>query len=186
MVSIPSLWLPILVSSVFVFLASWILHMFLPHHRTDLKRLPHEDEILETLRRLRVPPGDYVAPHAGSPATMKDPEFVARRNKGPVVTMTLTPGGPVDMGTSLGQWFVYIVVVNIIAAYITGHALSAGAHYLQVFRFAGCTAFVGFALALWQDSIWYKRAWSTTIKSTIDGLLYACLTAGTMGWLWPR
>jgi hypothetical protein len=24
------------------------------------------------------------------------------------------------------------------------------------------------------------------LKATIDGLIYACLTAGTMGWLWPR
>jgi hypothetical protein len=35
-------------------------------------------------------------------------------------------------------------------------------------------------------SIWYRRAWSTTIKSTIDGLIYGALTAGVFGWLWPR
>jgi hypothetical protein len=35
-------------------------------------------------------------------------------------------------------------------------------------------------------SIWYSRAWINTIKSTIDGLIYALLTAGTFGWLWPR
>ena len=43
-----------------------------------------------------------------------------------------------------------------------------------------------YALALWQNSIWYRRAWSTTIKSTFDGLVYALVTAGTFGWLWPR
>jgi len=40
-------------------------------------------------------------------------------------------------------------------------------------------------VALWQMSIWYRRAWSTTIKATVDGLIYALLTAGTFGWLWP-
>jgi hypothetical protein len=55
-----------------------------------------------------------------------------------------------------------------------------------VFRFAGCTAFVGYAVALWQDSIWYKRNWGTTFRNTVDGLLYGCLTAGTLGWLWPK
>jgi hypothetical protein len=24
------------------------------------------------------------------------------------------------------------------------------------------------------------------LKATIDGFIYACLTAGTMGWLWPK
>jgi len=27
---------------------------------------------------------------------------------------------------------------------------------------------------------------SMTIKSTIDGLIYAAITAGTFVWLWPR
>ena len=42
------------------------------------------------------------------------------------------------------------------------------------------------SLALLQFSIWYRRSWVTTLKSMIDGLLYALLTAGTFGWLWPR
>ena len=41
-------------------------------------------------------------------------------------------------------------------------------------------------LALWQDSIWYKKKWSTTVKNTIDGLIYGLLTGGTFGWLWPN
>jgi hypothetical protein len=45
---------------------------------------------------------------------------------------------------------------------------------------------MGHALALWPINIWYRRALGTTIRSTIDGLLYALLTAGTFGWLWPR
>jgi hypothetical protein len=35
-------------------------------------------------------------------------------------------------------------------------------------------------------SIWLQRSWCTTAKATLDGLLYAALTAGTFGWLWPR
>jgi hypothetical protein len=54
-----------------------------------------------------------------------------------------------------------------------------------VFRFAGATAFVGYGLALWQHSIWYKLAWSTTLKSNVDSLIYALLTGGAFGWLWP-
>ena len=67
-----------------------------------------------------------------------------------------------------------------------GRALLPGADYLEVFRFAGATAFIGYVVALWQMSIWYRRSWLTTIKATVDGFIYACLTAGTFGWLWPR
>jgi hypothetical protein len=77
-------------------------------------------------------------------------------------------------------------VVSVFAAYITGRALGPGANYLEVFRFAGTTSFLGYSMALLQTSIWYKRNWGTTIRVMIDGLLYGLLTAGTFGWLWPR
>jgi hypothetical protein len=77
-------------------------------------------------------------------------------------------------------------VVGVFAAYVAGRALPEGAHYLAVFRFAGVTGFVAYALAGWQESIWYKRPWSVTLKNTFDGLLYGLVTAGTFGWLWPR
>ena len=78
-----------------------------------------------------------------------------------------------------------MVVFGVFAAYIAGHALGPGAHYLAVFRFVGATAFMCHTVAGWSNSIWYKRAWSTTAKNTFDGLVYACLTAGIFGWLWP-
>jgi hypothetical protein len=102
------------------------------------------------------------------------------------MVVTVMPPGPFSMGRNLVQWFLYCVVVAFFAAYIAGRALPVGAHYLQVFRFVGASAFMGYAVALWQMSIWYRRSWITTIKSTIDGLIYALLTAGTFGWLWPR
>ena len=102
------------------------------------------------------------------------------------MVLTVMPNGPGSMGTNLALWFLYSAVVGLFAAYVAGRALPAGASYLRVFRFAGVTAFTGYSVALWQMSIWYHRAWSTTIKTTVDGLIYALLTAGTFGWLWPR
>ena len=89
------------------------------------------------------------------------------------------------MGAQLVQWFVYCIVVSIFAGYVAGRALGPADSYLHVFRFAGTTAFIGYSLALWQNTIWYKRSWIVTLKSTIDGLIYGLLTAGTFGWLWP-
>jgi len=99
--------------------------------------------------------------------------------------ITVMPRGSMAMGRNLAMWFAYAVVVGIFAAYAAGRALAPGTAYLQVFRFVGATAFIGYTLALWQMSIWYRRAWSTTIKATVDGLIYGLLTAGTFGWLWP-
>jgi hypothetical protein len=106
--------------------------------------------------------------------------------KGPVLMLTVMPNGPASMASSLVLWFLYSAVVGLFAAYIAGRALPAGAPYLSVFRFAGATAFLGYSAALWQMSIWYRRPWSTTIKTTVDGLIYALFTAGVFGWLWPR
>ena len=186
MVPVMSLWLPILISAVFVFVASSVIHMMLPYHKSDYGKVPAEDDVMDALRKFNVPPGDYMVPRCGSPNEMKAPAFVEKMNKGPVIVMTVMPNGPWSMGSNLAQWFVYCVVVGIFAAYLTGRSVGPGTSYLEVFRFAGATAFTGYALALWQDSIWYKRAWSTTIKNTFDGLVYGLLTAGTFGWLWPR
>jgi hypothetical protein len=186
MVPVMALWVPILLSAVIVFVASSILHMVLPFHAADLRRVPKEDEVMDRLRAFNIPPGDYGMPLAGSMKAMNSPEFVEKMKRGPVVFMTVVPSGPPSMVRSLALWFLYSVVVNIFGAYIAGRALGPGAHYLQVFRFVGATAFIGYSLALAQHSIWYHRNWGTTIRSMIDGLIYALLTAGTFGWLWPR
>ena len=186
MVPITSLWIPILVSAALVFVVSSVIHMLLPVHKGDFRKLPNEDEALEAMGKLGIEPGDYMFPQCSSMGEMKDPKFLAKMEKGPVGMLTIMPSGPPAMGASLGLWFVYCAVVGLFAAYVAGRALPAGAHYLAVFRFAGVTAFVGYSLALWQSTIWYKRSAWTTLKSTIDGLVYALCTAGVFGWLWPR
>jgi hypothetical protein len=186
MVPIPSLWLPVLLSAVFVFLVSWVIHMFLPYHRSNFGKVPSEDEVMDALRRFNIPTGEYMIPCGGGPEAMRNPAFIEKMKRGPVALITMMKSGPPDMGSSLAQWFGYCVLVSLFAAYVTGRALGSGAPYLSVFRFVGTTAFVGYALALLQNSIWYKRAWSTTMKQTFDGLIYGLVTAGTFGWLWPR
>ena len=186
MVALHSLWLPVVLSAVFVFLASSIIHMVLRYHANDWKKLPDQDRVMEALRPLGLPLGEYCVPRADSMKGMKDPAFIEKLNKGPVLLMTVLPNGPFSMGKSLFMWFVYCLIVGGFAAYVAGRALAPGAHYLSVFRFAGATAFIGYSLALWQSTIWYKRSCLTTLKANFDGLIYACLTGGTFGWLWPQ
>jgi hypothetical protein len=186
MVTLTSLWLPILLSAILVFAASFILHMLLPMHRSDYRQLPAEDEVMEALRRFNIPPGDYMVPRSTGPAAMRDPKFLDKMAKGPVVIATFVPGGPIRMGGQLAQWFVYCAVVALFAAYIATRTLASGTDYLHVSQIVSCVAFVGYNVALWQQSIWYRRSWATTLRYTVDGLLYGFLTGGVFGWLWPH
>ena len=185
MVHITALWLPIVLSALIVFIASWVMHVLLPYHWSNYKEVPGEDEVRRALRGQNVPPGDYVIPYAGSSRAMAAEPYVAKRKEGPVLVMTVMKEGPVAMGKELLQWFVYCLLISVFAAYIAGHALGPGAHYLSVFRFAGATAFIAYALSDIPRSIWYHQSWSTTLKYAFDGLVYSLLTAGVFGWLWP-
>lgn len=186
MTGLTELWLPILLSSVFVFVASSIIHMAPLWHKNDYPKIPDEDKVRAALGPLNIPSGDYMIPRCSGHKEMRSPEFLDKIKQGPVMIVTVLPNEITPMSRNLSLWFVYLIAVSVCAAYVAGRALPHGTHYLTVFRFAGTTAFIAYSAALWQMSIWYRRAWSSTIKATVDGLIYGLLTAGTFGWLWPR
>jgi len=186
MITIASLWLPILISAVIVFIASSVIHMGPLWHRSDYPQMPREAEVLNALRPLAIPPGDYFIPRASGMQEMRSPEFKNKLNQGPVAVMTVLPNGMFSMRRNLLQWFVFLIVVSIFCAYIAGRTLPPGTPYLRVFQIVGATAFIAYTLALCELSIWYRRAWSLTLKGALDGLIYGALTAGTFGWLWPH
>ena len=186
MTGLTALWLPIVLSAVVVFVVSSIIHMLSPWHKSDFPKLSNEAQVMDALRPLNIPPGDYWMPRPSSSADMKSPEFVEKMKKGPVVMMTVLPPGGMAMGRNLSLWMAYAGVVGVFCGYVAGRALPVGADYLHVFRFVGVTAFLSYSMALWQMSIWYNRSWVTTVKSSVDGMIYALLTAGMFGWLWPR
>jgi hypothetical protein len=186
MVTLSLLWLPIILSAVIVFVASSVIHMTPLWHKSDFPKMPREAEALDALRPLAIPPGDYFLPRAADMREMRSDEFKAKMASGPVAVVTVMPNGPIHMRSNLVQWFLFLIVVGIFSAYIAGRALGPGTAYLKVFQIVGATAFMGYALALCELSIWYRRSWGLTLKSAFDGLIYAALTAGTFGWLWPH
>jgi hypothetical protein len=178
-----TLWMPVLLSAVIVFIASSIAHMVLPHHRSDYHKLPNEEAARGALKG--VPAGVYMIPYC----THKKEDMEAAKPKfaeGPVAIVTMRPPGEVQLGKFLGLWFVFCVLVSYFTAYVALHTLPRGTHYTEVFRIVGATAFLGYGLSQFANSIWKGQPWSVTVKEMIDGLVYALLTAGTFGWLWPR
>jgi hypothetical protein len=186
MVPLTELWLPILLSAVIVFVASSIMHMVLPYHRGDYKQLPDEQRVLDSMRSAGVRPGSYAFPFCPTPKEMGQPAMVEKYKRGPVGMLTVMPSGPPAMPKYLAMWFLYSVVISFFLAYLAGRTLASGAAYLQVFRVVGTAGFLGYAAAHASDLIWRGQSWSMTLKQLIDGLVYALLTAGVFGWLWPR
>src|SRR5712692_2449813 len=141
MVPLTALWLPILLSAVIVFIASSIIHMFLPYHRSDYQRLPDEDKVLGMLRPIGLKRGLYVFPFC-THKEMKSAAAIEKYNQGPVGMLTVFPSGPPAMPKFLGMWFVYCLVIGVFVAYLTGRTVAPGVPFLAVFRVAGTAAFL--------------------------------------------
>jgi len=186
MTPLSALWLPILLSAVFVFVASSIIHMAPLWHRNDFSKLPREEAVIASLRPLAIPPGDYMIPKCNSREEMKSAAFQEKLKQGPVMVATVMPNGMFSMGRSLALWFLYIAVVEVFAAYIAGRAIAPPTTFRRAFRFTGAVSFIGYSLALWQLTILYRRAFRLAVKETIDGIIYAVIAWVTFGWLWPR
>ena len=185
MISLFALWLPVLAAAVATFLLSSLIHMVFKYHNSDFAKLPDEDKVSDALRPLSMPPGDYMIPHCPGEKERNSDEYKARLAKGPVALMTVYPNGDFAMGKTLAQWFVYCVLVSVFVAYVTRMTLAPGTEYMEVSRVASVAAFMAYGLALMQNSIWYNRSWSSTLKAMFDSLVYALFTGGVFGWLWP-
>ena len=185
MVAVLDLWLPILLSAVFVFIASSVIHMVVEYHKGDYKKFPNEESTLDALRAQSVPPGDYMFPCAASMKDMGTPEMVEKFEKGPVGFVTVLPSRVPNIGKSLGQWFVYTIVIGVFVAYAGGLGLDPGAGGMDVFRLTGAVAVLAYAAAPVPESIWKGVAWGVATKFIVDGIIYGVVTAATFAWLWP-
>ena len=185
MVPLLSLWLPIIVATVIVFFVSSLLHMLLPWHKSDYTPIPDEDSVRTAIRNANLKPGVYMFPFCAHDK-MKDPAMQKKFEEGPVGHLTMLPNGKVNMGKYLGLWILYCLMISTMCAFIAGHVTAPGANYMHVFKLVSAIAFMSYCLAVFEDSIWKGAPWSNTIKGMIDGLIYALMTAGSFGWLWPK
>ena len=186
METLSGLWMPILLSAVLVFIASSVIWNVLGAHKWHTKVLPDEPGVLEALGKQGLAPGQYSFPYVADPKAMKEPAFQEKLKKGPVGLLVVRAPGPINMGTFLGQWFVYLLFVSTLVAMVCGQALHTGDQYMLVFRVAGAVAFAAYSMGTIPNAIWWGRPWKSALKELVDGIVYGLLTAGTFGWLWPR
>lgn len=179
--TIMTLWQPILLSAVITFAAGSVIWMFMPWHKTDWSKTPDEEAVRAALKG--TPPGMYTVPNCPDPAQFKDPEMKQKLIEGPQAFITVLPSGVPAMGGKLGMMFAYNLLVAVICAYFVSRTAAPGADYLAIFRIAGAVAFVAYGVAYVQESIWFGRSWSSTIKTFLDALIYGLLIGGVFGWL---
>ena len=185
MITLAGLWLPILLAAVFVFIASSIIHMVLPYHRDNYKKLNDEDKVRAAIRGSAPTPGLYFVPYC-THKELNAPETKAKYAEGPVLLMTVYPNGPIKMGKCLGLGVVYCLGVSFVTAYLAAHTVAAGAPIRHVFRVTGTAAFMAYGIGTLANGIWKGQPWSVVLKETFDGLVYGLVTAGAFGWLWPH
>src|SRR5262245_1182766 len=180
-----SLWLPVLVSAVVVFVASSVLHMMLTYHKADHKPLPNEAAVRDALAKADPAPAVYFTPHCKDHKQMKEPAVAAQFEKGPVAIITVLPKGMPLLPKHLAMWFGLCFLTSFIAAYVARHTLQPGADGMLVMRITGTVAFAGYALGQFSDSIWKGQPWDNTARHVLDGVIYAILTGVIFRVLWP-
>ncbi len=175
-----SLLLPVLLSAVVLFFASFLSWMVLQLHRDDWKKMEQEDEFLKTMQNLNMPVGSYMFPGCESPDEMKSEEYQKKWNKGPCGVMTVYP--KVNMGKNLGLTFVFFLVISFSLAYLSSLAIAPGAEFIVVFRFLATAGLLTFLSASIQHSIWFHNR---ILGHVIESIAYAVIVGTIFGLMWP-
>lgn len=174
------LWLPILLSGVALFFASFLSWMILQLHKNDWRKLPCEDEFLSSVRGLNIPTGSYMFPGCNTQTEMQSAEFKQKFERGPVGIMTVF--SKVNMGRNLGLTFAYFLTVSFCLAYLGTIGVDPGAEFMHVFRFMATAALLAYLPAIAQHAIWFH---CRVTGHVIESIAYAVITAAIFGALWP-
>lgn len=174
------LWLPILVTGVVLFFASFVAWMVLPHHQGDFSPIPQEDKWMDAVRSMNLPAGSYMFPYM-THAEAKDPEKIAKYTAGPRGTAVVWDMP--NMGRNLLLTFVYFLLIALVTAYIAWEALQGQTvTFLKAFQIVGAIGVLTFASSGQLNAVWFpRRIWT----DFIDGIVYGVLMGLVFAILWP-
>ena len=174
------LWLPIILSALALFVASFLSWVIVPLHRKDWIKFEKEDDFLKATRELAIPRGSYMFPGYESSEEMQSEEYKAKWEAGPVGVMTVFP--TVSMGKNLGLTFLYFLVAVFCLGYLATLALKPGAAFMTVFRFVTTAALMTFLTAIVQHAIWFHNR---IVGHVIESVAYAVITGAIFAAMWP-
>lgn len=179
--SLAQLWLPILLSGVALFFASFLSWMVLGLHKPDWGKIEREDDFLDAVRRSGMQRGrSYMFPNFCTVEEMKGPDFQRKFKAGPNGLVTVFV--PYPMPRNLALTFVSFLVASAILAYVGTIGLPAGAPFLTVFRFFSAASLLAFLFAIVQHSIWFQNR---IVGHVIESIAYSLLVGAIFAALWP-
>lgn len=185
LVSMTDLWLPVLLSGLLTWIASAVIHVVMPYHKSDFKPLSDEKPVMDAVARQSPAPGMYTFPYCADMKEMGSEETISKFEKGPVGMLTVFPKGTPPMGKLMAQQISFCLLGCLLIGYCAALTLAPGTDYLVVFRSVCTIGFLTFGWGQIPFSIWYGHPWSTTFKYLFDALIYGLIAAGVFGWLWP-
>ncbi len=176
--SVFDLWLPIVVGAVAVHVASTLAWTALPHHVPEWKPMPDEGELTALLKQHATPAGQYVFPHPKGPQQEKQNPDPNAPYQGTLILYDK----PISMGAAIGKTLAFFFLATFVIGYLASLGLSPQSSRLDVFRFVFVAGLLTHVAGRFPGAFWFKRK---TLLDSIDGTVYALLTAGVFVWLWP-
>jgi hypothetical protein len=183
-VSLNALWLPILLSAVGVWFASFLIWAISPLHKKDWKGLPDENAFAAAIKGLAIPPGNYGFPHAADNKACRDPEFKKKWTEGPAGMLSVWPT-KTAMGPKMLLTFIVYILMGVFIAYIGSLALMPGADQKSVFRLVGAAGILGYCFSFLPNAIWFNHTPRAIVQCVIDGVIYGLITAAVFAFMWP-
>lgn len=191
------LWIPILASAAAVWIASALAWMAIGHHKNDWKAIPHEEEFIDAVKRMGIPPGNY-----GFPEFRRCEGLSREQKKAKWEEMQKRPmgllrvWGPLNMGKSMLLTLLVFLVVSVLVGYLgwsvfphggTG-AGEAGARpaFGKVMQVLGTAGVLAYCFAGLPNDIWFQKSRRELLTGLIDGVAFGLITGAVFGWLWPK
>ena len=183
MSELAALWMPILVSAVAVFFASFVSWVLIGHHNPDWRELANESDVADWVRD-NIRPGRYLFPCARTKEQMENESKKQLLANGPWGTINIWDKAP-NMGKNLGLTFSFYLVTSFFVAYLATISLDPGAGFGRVFQVTGTAAILAHCFAFMPNNIWFGTPKRAILFDVLDGVVYAMITAAIFGAMWP-
>jgi hypothetical protein len=182
------LWLPILVSGIGVWIASFIAWMGIGHHKKDRDAIANEQEFMDTITRMNIRHGNYGFPdfcqHDKLPRKERMVALKALYNKHPQGLLRVW--APTNMGANMLFTFLFYLVTSLVIGYLGWAALPHPAPFAKVFQVLGTAGILAYCFATFPGDLWFQKKRRAMVMDWIDGVAFGLITAAVFAWLWPK
>jgi hypothetical protein len=179
-----SLWIPILLAAVAVFVVSFVCWMVLPLHKHDFTPMADDGPLRSAVRGVGLKPGRYMFPFARDAASRKSKEFMAKYEEGPTGIITIFR--PMNMGVNMLLTFAVFLAATFLIGYLLSITLQRGNDFWRVFQVATTIGVLTYSFSQVPYQIWYQATRANKIACFVEGVVYGITTGLVFALLWPK